>query len=100
LKRRLIDILLIAVVLYSTSGCAARLQPPIVQAWTAVLVHDDRVVFETTVTALDALMYLRQCPTTGGLRRITTGYRCRMRWFRFWSLDRQARIAIYRELAS
>jgi hypothetical protein len=80
------------------NGCAARLEPPIVQSWTAVLVHDDRVVFETTVTALDALMYLQQCPTVRGLRRVSTGYACRMRWFRFVSLDSKARIAIYREL--
>jgi hypothetical protein len=81
------------------SGCAARLQPPIVQAWTAVLVSDQTVVFEATVTELYPVMTLTQCPTGRGLRRASTGgYACWQRLFRFVSLDHASRTAFYREL--
>ena len=98
--RRLVLVLILLIIpVLLLSGCALRtLPPPIVQTWTALLVHDETVVFATPVTELWPVMTLTQCPTRSGLRRVSTGYGCHERLFRFVSLDRKHRTAIYREL--
>ena len=79
------------------SGCATRLQPPIVQAWTAVLLHDRAIVHVETVTQLFPYLTLTQCRHASGLSN--AAWRpCAERVFRFVTLDRKRRTVTYREL--
>lgn len=86
--------LLLALAL-TAAGCAT-LPPPIVQRWTVVLVHDRTVVHEDTVTELFPVLTWRQC-ARGGFVQVAARP-CRERRFRFVTLDRSRRVAIYREL--
>lgn len=79
------------------TACATRLQPPIVQQWTAVLTDGDQVVLTTTVTAIYPwLTWTRPCTRERGL--VVASACARVRRFRFTTLDRRRRVVTYTEV--
>ena len=81
-----------------TPACAARqVPPPIEQEWIAVLLHDDIVVKTAIVTTIFPTLTWNECAPRE-LRLASIRGRCHARLFRFVSMDRRQRLAIYREL--